>query len=156
MIPVDINTRTLVNDIDYRHKVNQIPILEDVYSLLELINTRDIPLTSNTTKHLPYWELLHTILDNIGNGKRNLIPGLAAMYGQSKEAYWLSPSQIDAENKRYQEARKKLIQNLGLNPTMEKDSLENQLKLHWLRNHNGFFDMLETAKICISYYQYFN
>ena len=129
------------------------PDLGNVIELLSYINLKLLegPALTRTT----YWEFLNEVLKNIHTGKWTMHPNTFINY-VSKDLYNdpLPYKEVNRLRDDYLNNLRNLRIDLGFNPET-KLGMRNLL-LYWVRNKNGFQDILTTCQaiIRINYFYY--
>lgn len=133
MITFDEDKLRRVHDI-YSDQVNRDTV--DPEMLLELtamFNTYDVAVPI-LKSYVPYWEFLHSCLDNLETGFWNTIPVVRAISMMDPRLILLTENQIDKELINYRKHREEVLDKLELSSQPRNDRL---ILLHWLSSPNN-------------------
>lgn len=128
-----------------RNKNRKDFLIEDILAITDLF-TIDI----DNIKRVPYavyWDFMMEVVSNIDTGKWTMHPYMWKRYIVNATYVQMTVNEID---KREKQLRDKCIEILKKNNISSVGPMTgNQLKLKWVRNPNGFLDILSTLKTMI-------
>lgn len=137
-------TQGVLEEVDRLHALEYRRIEPDIASITSLINiidTRTFGAGGVIDAHI-YWQFLHEILDNIETGNWTTVPLNWTEFYRTSDTSDLTERQVAQETEQYLKHREHVLRklNITVGPLQEK-----QLILAWLRNKNGFKDMLSVS-----------
>lgn len=134
-----------IADIYNRNKNRLLYSIEDVLSLLELV-TVDVTCARRNI-YAPYWDFLTEVANNIETGKWSMHPYMWKPYILNATYVAMPEKSIDARQKALREKCENILR--GSNIPVNGTDANKQLLLKWIRNPNGFQDIMSVVKTMI-------
>ena len=137
-------TQGVLEEVDRLHQLEYKrlqPDINSIISITNIIDTRTFGSGGVINAHI-YWQFLHDVLHNIEHGIWTTMPCFWTEFYRVSDTSDLTERQVAQETQQYQDHREHVLRQLNIakSPIQEKE-----LILRWLRNHNGFKDMLSVC-----------
>lgn len=128
----------------FRNKGKTFHSVEDTLDLLELVKIDINNIRRNP--YAPYWEFLEEVVDNIATGKWKSHPYNWKPYIMNASYLPLAEHDIDRRSDALRNKCINMLRDLNL-PIGELNN--RQILLKWIRNPNGFDDIMSVVKTMI-------
>lgn len=144
MIRVNESDFALVADVYLKNRNRSIHSIDDVLDLIKVVKL-DID-NIERVEYQPYWDFMDTVANNIKTGKWTAHPYVWPTYIMNADYKSMSDKDIDV---RVNSLRNKCINMLKDNNLPTGSNCNRQLLLRWVRNPNGFQDIMSVMKTIV-------